>query len=287
MWNEQQMSAWRRIVDFVHANWRAKIGMQLAHAGRKGSCSLPWEGDSPLRTGGWSTLGPSAVEFDQGWPVPKEMDRADMDGVREDFVNSARLAEQAGFDVIELHMAHGYLLSSFLSPLSNRRGDRYGGGLANRSRFPLEVFRAVRAAWPVDRPMFVRISATDWLGGRGFTPEESVELSRWLREEGCDVIDVSSAGNSPESQPDYGRMYQVPLAERIKYQAGVAVMAVGGIAGVDHANTIVGAGRADLCAIARGHLIDPCMALKGSNHYGVEEQPWPVQYVAARRVDRP
>ena len=284
MWNDQQMLAWQRIVDFVHGHSAAKIGMQLAHAGRKGSCSLPWEGDAPLTEGAWPTIGPSALPFDAGWPAPKEMTRADMDRVRDDFVSAARRAEQAGFDVIELHMAHGYLLSSFLSPLSNQRQDDYGGALANRARYPLEVFRAVRAAWPVDRPMFVRISATDWLGERGFTPADSVELSRWLLEEGCDVIDVSSAGNSPESKPVYGRMYQVPLAEKIKYEVDISVMAVGGIAGTDHANTIVGAGRADLCAIARAHLSDPSLSLRGSNEYGVAQQPWPVQYVAARRM---
>ena len=176
------------------------------------------------------------------------------------------------------------MLSSFLSPLSNQRSDEYGGDLANRARYPLEVFRAVREVWPAERPIFVRLSATDWLEERGFTPEESVQVSQWLRDEGCDAIDVSSAGNSPESQPNYGRMYQVPLAEKIKYEVDVAVMAVGGIAGADHANTIVGAGRADLCAIARAHLIDPCLSLRGSNDQGVEQQPWPVQYVAARRM---
>ncbi|MGE3174340.1 MAG: bifunctional salicylyl-CoA 5-hydroxylase/oxidoreductase [Planctomycetota bacterium] len=283
IWNEEQQQAWRRIVDFVHANSGARIGMQIAHAGRKGSCSRPWEGDAPLPAGGWQTLGPSALPFRADWPAPKAMDRGDMDLVREQFVASARLAAGAGFDVIELHMAHGYLLSSFLSPLSNRREDEYGGDLDGRARFPIEVFRAVRAAWPHDRPIFVRISATDWLGERGFTDDEAVTLSRWLKDDGCDLIDVSTAGNSPESKPEYGRMYQVPFAERIRYEAGVPVMAVGAIQGVDHANTIVGAGRADLCAIARAHLSDPYLTLQGSNRYGVARQHWPNQYLASRR----
>jgi anthraniloyl-CoA monooxygenase len=283
MWNDEQGSAWRRIVEFVHRRSPARIGMQLAHAGRKGSCSLPWEGDRPLARGAWRTLGPSALPFDEGWPEPKEMDRGDLDRVREQFVQAVRRAAAAGFDVIELHMAHGYLLSSFLSPLSNQRRDAFGGSLENRARYPLEVFRAVRATWPADRPLFVRLSATDWLGERGFTLDEAVEFARWLRADGCDLIDVSSAGNSPLSKPEYGRMYQVPFAERIRYDTGIPVMAVGGIQGVDHANTIVGAGRADLCAIARGHLTDPYLALQGAQRYGVVDFPWPEQYLPARR----
>jgi anthraniloyl-CoA monooxygenase len=211
------------------------------------------------------------------------MDRGDLDRVREQFVQAARRAAAAGFDVLELHMAHGYLLSSFLSPLSNQRRDPFGGSLENRARYPLEVFRAVRATWPADRPLFVRLSATDWLGERGFTLDEAVECARWLAADGCDLIDVSSAGNSPLSKPEYGRMYQVPFAERIRYEAGIPVMAVGGIGGVDHANTIVGAGRADLCAIARGHLTDPYLALQGAQRYGVVDFAWPDQYLPARR----
>jgi anthraniloyl-CoA monooxygenase len=283
MWNDAQMQAWRRIVAFVHAHSGARIGMQLAHAGRKGSCSLPWEGDAPLVDGAWQTLGPSADPFGPGWPVPRPMDRDDMDRVREEFVHATRLCAAAGFDVIELHMAHGYLLSSFLSPLSNRRTDDFGGSLRNRARFPIEVFRAVRAVWPHDRPIFVRISATDWLGDRGFTADDAVQLARWLQADGCDLIDVSTAGNSPESQPEYGRMYQVPFAERVRSEAGIPVMAVGAIQGVDHVNTIVAAGRADLCALARAHLESPYLSLQGANRYGVASQPWPEQYLAARR----
>jgi anthraniloyl-CoA monooxygenase len=284
MWHDAHVAAWRRVVEFVHHHSRAKIGMQLAHAGRKGSCSRPWEGDSPLTTGGWQTLGPSATPFRAGWPAPKAMDATDMASVRAAFVHSATLCERAGFDVIELHLAHGYLLSSFLSPLSNLRTDDFGGSLANRARFPLDVVAAVRAAWPAHKPLFVRISASDWFDdeGRGFTVDEAVQLARWLAERGVDVVDVSSAGNVPESKPQYGRMYQVPFAERIRHEAGVPVMAVGGIQGMDHVHTLIAAGRADLCAIARGFLADPYMVQRDANARAVADYEWPPQYLAAR-----
>ncbi len=287
MWSDEQEAAWRRVVDFVHQRSAAKIGMQLAHAGRKASCSLPWEGDAPLEgDAAWQTIGPSATPFGEGWHVPKQMDRDDMARVRDAFVASAERCLRAGFDVVELHMAHGYLLSSFLSPLSNRREDDYGGSLENRARFPLEVTRAVRAVWPDDRPLFVRLSATDWFDedGRGFTVDEAVQVARWLKDAGVDVIDVSSAGNVPESRPQYGRMYPVPFAERIRFEAGVPVMAVGGIQGLDHAHTIVAAGRADLCAIARGFLADPYMVQREAVRRGVEGYALPPQYLAAKTV---
>lgn len=284
IWNEAQAAGWRRIVEFVHAHSSAKIGLQLAHAGRKGSCSRPWEGDAPLAQGGWQTLGPSAIPFRAGWPVPKAMDRADLARVAQEFVRGASLCQHAGFDTIELHMAHGYLLSSFLSPLGNQRTDEYGGPLANRARFPLEVFEAVRAVWPAKKPLFVRISATDWFDEeqKGFTLDEAVQFAKWLKERGCDVVDVSSAGNVPESKPMYGRMYQVPFAERIKYEAGIPVMAVGGIQGLDHCHSVVGAGRADLCAIARAQLTDPYMVLREANARRIDGHPWPAQYLAGR-----
>jgi anthraniloyl-CoA monooxygenase len=284
MWNDTQMQAWKRIVDFVHAHSAAKIGMQIAHAGRKGSCSRPWEGDAPLASGGWQTLGPSALPFRSDWPAPKAMTTTDLASVREAFVQAARRCDRAGFDVVELHMAHGYLLSSFLSPLCNQRTDDYGGSLANRARYPLEVAAAVRAAWPTHKPLFVRISATDWFDDakKGFTVDEAVQVARWLKERGVDVLDVSSAGNVPESKPIYGRMYQVPFAERIRHEAEIPVMAVGGIQGMDHAHTIVGAGRADLCAIARGFLGDPYLVQRESNARKVASHRWPPQYLAAR-----
>ncbi len=284
MWNDAQAAAWQRITDFVHAHSGAKIGLQLAHAGRKASCSLPWEGDAPLRDGrAWQALGPSATPFGPGWPAPREMTRRDMDKVRDDFVSAARRALLAGFDLIELHLAHGYLLSSFLSPLSNRRSDGWGGSLQNRLRFPLEVLEAVRAAWPAERPLAARVSATDWLDDDGGqTLDETVEIARALQARGCDLLDVSSAGNVPESHPDYGRMYQVPFADRIRHEVGLPVMAVGAIQGVDHVNTILAAGRADLCALARAHLARPYLTLDSAGAAGLHDHPWPVQYLLAR-----
>jgi anthraniloyl-CoA monooxygenase len=284
LWNDEQERAWRRVVDFVHAHSAARIGIQLAHAGRKASCDLPWLGGEPLTDErAWPSIGPSALPFDLGWPRPREMDRDDLDRVREAFVEATRRAERAGFDLIELHMAHGYLLSSFLSPLSNARQDEYGGSLENRMRYPLEVFEAVRAAWPQDKPLAVRISATDWLDEQGgLTDAEAVRVAAALEERGLDLIDVSTAGNVPESRPDYGRMYQVPFAERIRHETGLRVMAVGAILGPDHVNTILAAGRADLCALARPHLADPQLTLRASIAYEQADWPWPKQYLAAR-----
>jgi len=282
MWSAAHAAAWKRIVDFVHGSTRAKIGLQIGHAGRKGSCNLPWKGDDPLRDArAWQTLGPSPIPFAPGWHVPKAMDRDDLARVKAQFEVAVRLTLDAGFDLLELHMAHGYLLSSFLSPLSNQRTDEYGGSLANRMRWPLEVFDAARAAWPASKPLFVRISATDWLEPRGWTVDDSVAFARELKARGCDAIDVSSAGNSPESKPEYGRMYQVPFAEKIRAEAGIRVMAVGGIQGVDHVSTIVAAGRADLCALARPHLSDPYLSLHGAAHSGVEAH-WPNPYLSVK-----
>ncbi|MEE9393324.1 MAG: FAD-dependent monooxygenase [Planctomycetota bacterium] len=285
LWNEEQEQAWKRIVGFVHENGPTKIGIQLAHAGRKGSAHHEWDGPGrPLRAdeGAWDLIAPSALPLDSGWPTPREMTEADMEGVCADFVAATQRAERAGFDLVELHMAHGYLLSSFLSPLCNQRQDQYGGSLDNRARFPLQVLRAMRTVWPERKAMFVRISASDWLKGRGTTIEESVQLSRWLAEAGCDVIDVSSAGNSPESNPIYGRMYQVPFAERIRYETGLKVMAVGAIQGYDHANTVLAAGRADLTAMARPHLANPYLTLHAATELENPDQYWPSPYLAAR-----
>jgi anthraniloyl-CoA monooxygenase len=283
MWDGAQAAAWRRIVQFVHAHTPARIGIQLAHAGRKGSCLHdPEKGDLPLREGGWETIGPSAIPFGEGWPAPREMTRADMDRVRDAFARAVRLSDEAGFDCVELHMAHGYLLSSFLSPLSNRRTDGYGGSLEGRARFPLEVFRAAREAWPEAKPISVRLTATDWSGEEGFRPADAVEVARMLKDAGCDVIDVSSGGNVPGVEIPFGRMYQVPFADRIRHEAGIPVMAVGAIQGWDHANTVIAAGRADLCAIARAHLKDPYLALHAAEAYGVGEQWWPPQYLPAK-----
>jgi anthraniloyl-CoA monooxygenase len=283
MYTDEHEAAWKRIVTFVHERSRARIGMQLAHAGRKGACALPWEGGKPLAgPDAWRTLGPSPLPFGAGWPAPKAMDRGDLARVRDAFVDAARRADRAGFDLIELHMAHGYLLSSFLSPLSNERDDEYGGSLENRMRYPLEVFDAVRAVWPAEKPMSVRVTATDWLEDRGQTVDDTVVLARALRERGLDVVDVSSGGNTPESLPEYGRMYQVPFAERIRYEAEIPVIAVGAIQGADHANTVLAAGRTDLCALARPHLVDPYLVLGATVTYEHFDHPWPVQYLPAQ-----
>jgi anthraniloyl-CoA monooxygenase len=287
IYNEEQEEAWTRIVDFVHANSAAKIGMQLAHAGRKGSVRHGWGGgeDVPLTRdeGAWETLAPSPIPFRRDWPVPREMNRDDMDVVIAAFVAATRRAETAGFDWIEVHMAHGYLLSSFLSPLANLRADDYGGSLEHRMRFPLEVFEAVRSAWPEAKPISVRISASDWMeDGSGMTPEHSVEFARALKAAGCDLIDVSSGGNSPDSKPVYGRMYQVPFAEKIRYEVDIPVMAVGALLGADHANTVIAAGRADLAVMARPHLREPYLTLDAASHYDYPDVAWPKQYLPGR-----
>ncbi|MFT7465561.1 MAG: anthraniloyl-CoA monooxygenase [Pseudohongiellaceae bacterium] len=284
LWNETQATAWRRITDFVHSNSPAKIAVQLAHAGRKASYELPWDGDVPLTDDrAWTTWGPCDQPFTPGAPAPRAMTRADMEKVREQFVASAKLASQGGFDMVEIHMAHGYLLSSYLSPAVNQRTDEYGGSLENRMRFPLEVFKAVRAVW--EGPLAVRLSATDWLDdqpGKGITLDETVEIARALESLGCDLFDISTAGNTPESRPVTGRMYQVPFAERIKAAVAVPVMAVGAIQGPSHCNTILATGRADLCAMARPHLESPSIVLSASVDYAHYGQWWPTPYAAAQ-----
>lgn len=290
LWNDAQRDAWRRVTDFVHQHSSAAIGLQLAHAGRKASCQLPWEGDGPLgpHERPWETLGPSALPFSKGWHTPKAMTTEDLARVKQQFVDATRRALAAGFDFIELHLAHGYLLSSFLSPLSNRRTDAYGGTLENRMRFPLEVFDAVRAAWPAEKPLGVRVSATDWLGDEGMTIDDTIVLAKVLEARGCDVIDVSTAGNVPESRPDYGRMYQVPFAEAVKVNTSkVAVMTVGAIQGADHANTVLAAGRADLCALARPHLSDPSLVHRHAQAEGVDGIDWPNPYLTVKPTRRP
>ena len=281
MYSREHARSWKRVTDFVHEHSRAKIGIQLAHAGRKGSVSHPWEGDDvPLPDDeAWETLAPSPIPFKPEWRTPRAMDRADMNAVRDAFVRATKLADEAGFDLIELHMAHGYLLSSFLSPLSNLRTDEYGGNLENRMRYPLEVFAAMRAAWPSEVPMSVRITASDWSGDEGMTPEDAVAVSVALKELGCDLMDVSSGGNVAEADIVFGRMYQVPFAERIRFEARMPVMAVGAIQGPDHANTILAAGRADLAVMARPHLYDPYITLHAAHDYGFPDANWPGQYL--------
>ncbi|WP_171177012.1 bifunctional salicylyl-CoA 5-hydroxylase/oxidoreductase [Ruegeria sp. HKCCD8929] len=276
-------SAWRRIVDFVHAETRAKICCQIGHSGRKGSTQLGWEEmDAPLESGNWPVMSASPIPWSAKNQIPREMDRDDMDRVRNQFVAAAGMAERAGFDMIEVHAAHGYLISSFISPISNQRTDGYGGSLDNRIRYPLEVFAAMRAVWPADKPMSVRISANDWVGEYGVTPEEAVEIARRFGAAGADIIDVSAGQTTTEAQPVYGRMFQTPFSDRIRNEAGIATMAVGNIYEADHANSILMAGRADLIAIARPHLADPYWTLHEAARIGDRHAEWPLPYLAGR-----
>jgi anthraniloyl-CoA monooxygenase len=283
LWNEQQRDAFQRIVGFVHAQSDAKIGLQLGHAGAKGSTRVPWEGeDQPLASGNWPLISASPQQYLDGvsdWS--RAMTRADMDRVRDDFVRSTRYAAEAGFDWLELHCAHGYLLSSFISPLTNQRTDEYGGSLENRLRFPLEVFRAMREVWPAHLPMSVRISAHDWVEG-GITPDDAVAIARAFKAAGADMIDCSSGQVSPRQKPVYGRMYQTPFADRIRNEAGIPTIAVGAITEADHVNSIIAAGRADLCAIARPHLANPQWTLLEAAKIGYRDIAWPRQYRSAK-----
>ncbi|HLH64537.1 MAG TPA: bifunctional salicylyl-CoA 5-hydroxylase/oxidoreductase [Solirubrobacteraceae bacterium] len=285
MYRPEHVRAWRRIVEFAHRHSGAAIAAQLGHSGRKGSTKLMWLGiDEPLEEGNWELIAPSPIPYSPRNQVPREMTRADMDAVRDQFVQAARGALEAGFDLLEIHCAHGYLLSSFLSPVSNRRTDDYGGSLENRARFPLEVFDACRAVWPADRPMSVRISATDWVPD-GFTVDEAVRFSRMLAEHGCDIVDVSSGQVTPEERPAFGRSYQTPFADRIRNEVGIPTIAVGAISSWDDVNTIVLAGRADLCALARPHLYDPHWTLHAAaeQEYSGDGVHWVPQYRAGSR----
>jgi anthraniloyl-CoA monooxygenase len=282
LYNDAQEGAWKRIVDFVHANSGTRFCLQLGHAGRKGATKLMWEGmDQPLPQGGWPVIAPSPLPYYPHSQVPREMTRADMDAVIADFVQAAERGHRAGFDVLEMHAAHGYLLASFISPLTNKRADRYGGSLENRLRFPLEVFRTMRKAWPAEKPMSVRISATDWCDG-GITGDDAVEVARAFAEAGCDLIDVSTGQTAPESQPVYGRMYQTPFSDQIRNDAGIATMCVGAITSADQVNTIIAAGRADLVALARPHLVDPSFTMKAAAWYGDDSIACPPQYRSGR-----
>ena len=283
MYTDGHVAAWRRIVEFVHANSRAAICLQLGHSGRKGSTRLMWEGmDEPLESGNWDVIGPSPVPYSPANQTPRPMTRADMDQVRDEFVRAVQSGHSAGFDMIELHCAHGYLLSSFLTPLSNQRDDEYGGTLDNRLRYPLEVFAAMRAAWPQEKPMSVRISATDWVEG-GITGEESVAIARAFVSAGADIIHVSTGQTTPDARPVYGRMYQTPFSDMIRNEARVATIAVGNISDADQVNSIIMAGRADLCALARPHLSDPNWTLRAAAQLGYEPQHWPPQYLTGKR----
>ena len=289
IYTAEQEESWRRIAAFVHEQTGAKIGIQLGHSGRKGSTRLMWEGmDVPLPDGNWEVCGPSSLPYAAGSQIPRELDTAALEEIRGQFVAAARAAARAGFDLLELHCAHGYLLSSFLSPLTNRRTDRYGGSLAARLRYPLEVFDAIRAAWPQDRPMTVRISATDWCEG-GLDIDDAVEIARAFAEHGAAGIDVSTGQVLSEEKPAFGRSYQTPYADRIRNEIGrkygVAVIAVGAISSYDDVNSLILAGRADLCALGRTHLYDPQWTLHAAAEQGYAGPgaSWPLPFAAGSR----
>ncbi len=278
----EHVPAWKRVTDYVHRYSAAKIGVQLGHAGRKGSMQRLWENPSqPLPDGNWEVMAPSAIPFAPQYHTPRAMTRADMDEVVGQYARAATMADEAGFDLLELHAAHGYLLASFISPLTNRRDDEYGGDVTARMRFPLEVFRAVRDAWPAHKPISVRISATDWAPG-GLSGEDSVEVARQLASAGADIIDVSAGQTVPEQKPVYGRLFQTPFADRIRHEAGVPTMTVGNISSYADVNTIIAAGRADLAVIARAHLYDPYYTRHAARNQGCAVE-WPDQYKSITR----
>lgn len=276
-------AAWTRIADFIHAESSAKFCMQIGHSGRKGSTCVPWDGgiDTPLASGAWQTLAPSAIRYKPANDLPREMTRADMDAVRDQFVAAVQMADRIGADMIEMHAAHGYLLAGFVSPITNRRTDAYGGTLENRLRYPLEVLRAMRAAWPAEKPMSVRISAHDWIDG-GVTPDEAVEIAKAFHAAGADIIDVSSGQTDPAEKPVYGRMFQTPFSDRIRNEAHIPTMTVGNISDYDQVNGILMAGRADLVCLARQHLADPFWTLHAAVAQGDQDSEWPAPYKGGR-----
>ena len=282
LWNDEQEDVWKRIVDFVHANSAAKFALQLGHAGRKGATRLMWEGmDRPLEEGGWEVVAASPIPYFPDSQMPREMDRAAMDAVKAAFVAAAERGKRCGFDMLELHCAHGYLLAGFISPLTNKRRDAYGGSLENRLRFPREVFEALRSVWPAHKPMSVRISATDWAEG-GITGDDAVLVARAFAESGVDLVDVSTGQTVSEAQPIFGRMFQTPFSDQIRNEARLATMCVGNITSADQVNTILAAGRADLVALGRPHLIDPAFTLKAAAWYGAEGVFCPQQYLPGK-----
>jgi anthraniloyl-CoA monooxygenase len=282
IWSDQQEAQWKRIVDFAHDRTDARMAIQIGHAGRKGATKLAWEGiDEPLEEGAWEIIAASPLPYLPNSIVPREMTRDDMDRVKADFVAAFERAARAGFDMAELHCAHGYVLATFLSPFTNQRSDEYGGSIENRLRYPLEVFDACRAVWPEERPMSVRISATDWVEG-GTTTEDAVEFARAFKAHGCDLINVSTGQTDSSEKPIYGRMFQAPFSEQIRIEADIPTLVAGNIFDWDQVNTIVGAGRSDLVALARTHLYNPYFTQQAAAYYGVEDIVWPDQYMSAK-----
>lgn len=281
MYAPQHVAAWRRITDFIHRETRAKICLQLGHSGAKGSTKIGWEGmDEPLDRDNWPLIAASDVPWSEASQAPQPMTREDMDRVRDQFVAATQRAIEADFDMVEMHAAHGYLLSSFITPLQNRRNDEYGSSLENRLRYPLEVFAAMRAVWPAERPMSVRISATDWMGTAGVTPDEAVRIADAFHAAGADLIDVSAGQTWAASRPVYGRMFQTPFADQIRNEARVSTMAVGNIFETDHVNSILAAGRADLVALGRPHMIDPMWTLRAAAQHEYDGAAVPPPYLA-------
>jgi anthraniloyl-CoA monooxygenase len=282
MYDEAHVEAWSRIAEFVHRWTPAALCLQLGHSGGKGATRRMWEGmDEPLEAGGWPVMAPSPVAYKAGMQVPREMSRGDMERVRDEFVRATRMAVRSGFDMLELHCAHGYLLSAFITPLSNRRTDEWGGSAEKRLRFPLEVFRAMRDEWPAERPMSVRISAHDWTDG-GLTDADAVGVAQAFHAAGADIIHVSAGQTSAAAQPVYGRMFQTPFSDRIRNEARIPTIAVGNITDADQVNSIIAAGRADLCALGRPHLSDPQWTLRAAAALGFTGQWWPVQYLPGK-----
>jgi anthraniloyl-CoA monooxygenase len=282
MYLPSHVDGWKRIVEFVHRESGSKIGIQLSHAGRKGSTCVLWEGeDEPLPEGNWPLIAPSPIPYRPHNQTPREMTRGDMDQVAADFERATAMCDAAGFDLLELHLAHGYLLASFISPLTNRRADEYGGPLARRMRFPLEIVTRVRAAWPAPKPLSVRISAVDWAPG-GMEPPDAVEVARMAVAAGADIVDVSAGQTVPEAKPIYGRQFQTPFSDRIRHEARVPTMTVGNISSAADVNTILAAGRADLVVLARAHLWDPYWTRHAATDLGYT-LPWPPAYATLDR----
>jgi anthraniloyl-CoA monooxygenase len=282
IWSDEQAAAWTRTVEFVHAQSPARICMQIGHAGRKGATRLAWEGiDQPLPSGGWPLIAASPIPYLTHSQVPREMTRGDMDRVKAEFVAAVRRADACGFDMVELHGAHGYLLAGFLSPITNKRRDDYGGSLGNRLRYPLEVFDACRAIWPKSKPMSIRISAHDWIPG-GTTGDDALLIAKAFKAHGCDLISVSTGQTDPAEKPLYGRMFQTPFSEQIRLEAGVPTIVAGNIFTWDQVNTIVASGRSDLVALARAHLYNPYFTQQAAAYYGYQPMKWPNQYMSAK-----
>ena len=283
IWSAEQVAAWRRIVDFVHANSRAKICAQIGHAGRKGSTCVPWDGgiDEPLPANGWDIVAASPLPYLDYSQVPKEMDADDMAAICEDFAAAAANADAAGFDMLEIHLAHGYLLSGFISPYTNHRDDDYGGSIGNRMRFPLAVVSAARDRWPDHKPVSVRISATDWVDG-GLTGDDMLAAATMLKDTGVDVINVSTGQVTKDEDPIYGRMFQAPFADQIRNEVGIPTIVAGNITTVDQANTLIAAGRTDIVAMGRPIMNEPHLVLQAAAHYGHTGQHWPRQYLSGK-----